>query len=51
MGQSAFRPHLRRDQVTAFLRELAIAVSVGAAALYVIAEWPIQVSTFIYREI
>jgi hypothetical protein len=33
------------------LREIAIAAAVGAAALYVIAEWPIRVATFLYREI
>lgn len=51
MAQSTTRPHARRDQVMRILREAAIAFAVGAAGLYVVAEWPIQVATFIYREI
>jgi hypothetical protein len=50
MGKSAVRLHTGRDLARRVITEVIIALAVGAAALYVVAEWPIEVATFIYRE-
>lgn len=50
MGKSAIRSYFRGDLMLRVLTELLLALAVGAAGLYVVAEWPIEVATFIYRE-
>lgn len=51
MGKGSSRAHIRREFVIRILKELAIALAIGAAGLYVVVEWPIEIATFIYRDI
>jgi hypothetical protein len=50
MGNGRASADIRRAVIRRILIEIGIALAVGAAALYVVAEWPIEVATFIYRE-